>query len=84
MPVQIEASDGLTIGAAPSSSVCWIVGRRGAVFLTTDGTRFRRLPFPETIDLVSVAATGDRIATITSADGRSWQTTDQGATWARR
>lgn len=84
MPVQIEASDGLTTGAAPSSSVCWIVGHRGAVFLTTDGTRFRRLPFPEMLDLVSVVANGDRIAIVTSADGRSWQTTDQGATWARR
>jgi len=84
VPVQIDASDGLTTGVAPSSSVCWIVGRRGAVFLTTDGTRFMRLPFSETIDLVSVAATGDRIATITSADGRSWQTTDSGATWTRR
>jgi len=72
----------LAIGG--SIGINYLKTTRGAVFLTTDGTRFRRLPFPETIDLVSVAATGDRIATITSADGRSWQTTDQGATWARR
>jgi hypothetical protein len=70
----------LTTGMAPSSSVCWIVGRGGAVFLTTDGARFTRLPFPEMVDLVSISAT-DQTATVSTADGRSWTTTDQGQTW---
>ena len=62
--------------------MCWIVGRGGAVYLTTDGTRFMRLPFPEMVDLVAVTATDDRNAIVSAADGRSWQTTDQGRTWS--
>jgi hypothetical protein len=81
-PVAIDSPEVLTSGAARSSSVCWIVGRRGAVYLTTDGLRFVRLPFPETIDLVSVMAADDRTATVSAADGRSWQTIDRGITWS--
>src|SRR5688572_15046015 len=77
-PAAITSDDVLTAGAAPSSSVCWIVGRLGAVYLTTDGARFTRLPFPEMVDLVSVTATDDRRASVSTADGRSWQTSDQG------
>ncbi len=82
MPVTIDPPDLLIAGAATSPSVCWIVGRRGAVYLTTDGSRFVRLPFPEPADLVSVAASDDRTVTVSSLDGRSWQTADQGRTWS--
>ena len=81
-PVIIDPSDLLTAGTATAPSVCWIVGRRGAVYLTTDGSRFVRLPFAETADLVSVTAVDDRTATVVAADGRSWQTVDQGRTWS--
>lgn len=77
----INSPDRLTAGAAPSGTICWIVGARGAVYLTTDGTRFVRLPFTEMIDLTSVFATDALSATVSSADGRSWRTTDQGRTW---
>ena len=78
----IEAPDVLTAGAAPSATVCWVVGRRGAVYVTTDGMRFMRVPFPEMSDLVAVTATDERTATVSSADGRSWTTTDQGRMWS--
>jgi hypothetical protein len=81
-PAAIETLDVLTAGASPSPSVCWIVGRRGAVYVTTDGRRFMRVPFPEMADLVKVTATDDRTATVSGADGRSWNTTDQGQSWA--
>ena len=81
-PALIDASDPLTAGAAPSATVCWIVGRRGAVYVTADGMRFVRVPFPEMSDLVAVIATDERRATVSSADGRSWTTTDQGRTWS--
>ncbi len=81
-PAAIDAPERLNAGAAPSAAVCWIVGARGAVYLTTDGARFVRLPFTEIIDLTSVFATDALSATVTSADGRSWRTTDQGQTWA--
>jgi hypothetical protein len=77
----IESPDVLTAGTAPSASVCWIVGRRGAVYVTTDGTRFTRVPFPEMADLVAVTATDDRSAIVSASDGRSWATSDQGRTW---
>jgi hypothetical protein len=73
----------MTAGMSPASSVCWIVGRAGAVYVTTDGLRFVRVMFPESIDLVSVTATDDRHATVMSADGRSFRTEDQGVTWTR-
>jgi hypothetical protein len=74
----------LTAGASPAASVCWIVGRGGVVYVTTDGTRFQRLPFPEMADLVGVTAADERTATVSSADGRAWRTTDQGRTWSRQ
>ena len=81
-PVTITSTDALNAAAAPSATVCWIVGARGAVYVTTDGTRFVRLPFPEVVDLTSVSATDGLTATVSSADGRSWRTTDQGKTWS--
>jgi hypothetical protein len=71
-------------GSAPSAAVCWIVGRGGAVYLTTNATRFVRIVFPEMVDLVAVTATDDRIAVVTAADGRAWVTSDQGRTWTAR
>ena len=81
-PATITSTDALNAAAAPSATVCWIVGARGAVYVTTDGTRFVRLPFPEVVDLTSVSATDGLTATVSSADGRSWRTTDQGKTWS--
>jgi photosystem II stability/assembly factor-like uncharacterized protein len=81
-PVTIPAAGGLTAGSAPSATVCWIVGLGGAVYITTDGTTFAALPFPEQVDLVSVIATDDRAAIVSAADGRSWRTTDRGVTWS--
>jgi len=83
-PATITSSDTLTGGSASSASVCWVVGQRGAVYVTTDGTRFVRLPFPEMADLVSVIAIDDRSAMVSAADGRSWRTADQGLTWSMR
>ena len=81
-PVTLPSPAVLTAGSAASPSVCWIVGRAGAVFVTTDGVRFVRVSFPEAVDLVAVSAIDGRGATVTAADGRSWRTTDQGRTWA--
>jgi hypothetical protein len=79
----LSAPGVLTAGASPALSICWIVGRAGAVYLSTDGLRFVRLTFPESIDLVSVTATDDRHAIVMSTDGRSFRTDDGGMTWTR-
>lgn len=77
------ATETLAAGASPSPSVCWLVGPGGTVLLSTDGRSWRRLAFPEALDLRSVSATDDQIATVTAADGRSFVTTDGGETWSR-
>ena len=71
----------LTAGSAPSVSAIWIVGRGGVVLLSTDGGTWRRVPFPEITDLSVVRARDARSVSVTTADGRSFSTTDAGATW---
>ena len=73
-----------TAGFSPAPSVCWLVGPAGLVLITTDeGRNWRRLPFPIDTDLASVRATDHLSATIAAADGRTFVTSDGGATWRR-
>ena len=37
----------LTAGFSPSPTICWVVGRRGVVLLSTDSQTWRRLEFPD-------------------------------------
>ena len=83
-PVPTGVTSEVTAGAAPSASVCWLVGRGGLVLLTTNGTAWKRLTFPEPTDLSVIRATDARNATVTTADGREFSTTDGGRTWTRR
>ena len=76
-------SETLTAGASPSPSVCWLIGRSGVVLLSTDGRAWRRLTFPEAVDLQAVAATDAEHAAVTAADGRAFVTADGGQTWSR-
>ncbi len=71
----------LLAGIAPDSLTCWAVGREGLVLLTRNGERWESRPFPERVDLVGVAASDGRTATVTARDGRRFTTTDGGATW---
>ncbi len=73
----------LTAGSSPSPSVCWLVGPGGVILLSTDGRSWRRVAFPEAIDLRSVSAIDEEGATVTAADGRAFVTTDAGRTWSR-
>ncbi len=80
-PVAIEPPAPITSGAAPSASVCWLVGRNGLVLLSTDGSLFVRVAFPEAVDLQSVTAIDARQAAVTTSAGRVFTTTDGGTTW---
>jgi photosystem II stability/assembly factor-like uncharacterized protein len=77
------ATDTLTAGSSPSPSVCWLIGPSGMVLLSTDGRSWRRRPFPESVDLRSIAASDSDNATVTTADGRAFVTSDGGQTWSR-
>lgn len=82
-PVELPSPGVLTAGHSPGGSVAWVVGRGGAIYITTDGSRFERVPFVEAIDLTSVVAIDDRQATVTTADGRRLTTTTRGSTWTQ-
>jgi hypothetical protein len=71
----------LTAGSAPSTTICWVVGRGGVVLRTTDGRSFSRLTFPEMTDLAAVRASDALTASVTTTNGRVFSTTDGGATW---
>jgi photosystem II stability/assembly factor-like uncharacterized protein len=75
------ATGRLTAGAAPSVTVCWLVGASGLVLMTRDAQAWERVAFPEAIDLRAVAAVDGLRATVTAADGRVFSTTDGGKTW---
>jgi hypothetical protein len=79
--VLTTATGRLTAGASPAPPVCWLVGSDGQVLLTVDGRRFARKPFPEAIDLTGVLAKDALNATVTASDGRSFTTSNGGATW---
>ena len=67
--------------AAPSASVLWLIGRAGVVLLTTDGVNFTRVDLPQAVDLAGITAIDARTATITTVDGRRFQTADGGRSW---
>lgn len=74
----------LTDGSAPTDRICWIVGARGVVLRTTDGSTWVRVASPTMVDLVSVHAWNDANSTITAADHTEYVTTDGGASWRKR
>ena len=80
---ELGVSVALTAGSSPTPSVCWLVGSGGTVLVTVDGRTWRRLAFPETVELIAVRATDAQSATVTTADGRTFSTVDGGATWGR-
>jgi hypothetical protein len=81
---KVEIIRPITAGAAPSASVCWLVGQNGLVMLTTDGRTWQQVAFPQFTALKDVRATDARTATITAADGRVFVTEDGGKTWSSK
>jgi hypothetical protein len=70
-----------TAGSAPSAKICWLVGRAGAIFRTSDGTNWKKIPPPAIVDLVGVNATDASTATVTSAGGKKYSTENAGKIW---
>jgi hypothetical protein len=75
-------------GSAPSERVCWLVGNRGAIIRSTDGTTWVRVPSPKQAeqngqppDWTFVDARDARSAVIGTKDGRRFSTSDAGKSW---
>jgi len=77
-----SVSSRVVAGSAPSVETCWLVGSGGVVLLTTDGKNWRAVEPPAKEDFVAVAAADASSATITSRDGRKFETRDGGRHWA--
>jgi hypothetical protein len=73
---------GVTAASSPAPSICWAVGRAGAVIATSDGVTWRRVPFIDTSDGVAVTAENASAATVTTAAGARYTTRDGGKSWA--
>ncbi len=71
----------LVAGAAPGPDVCWVGGRGGDIYLTTDGSQWRKIPPPAELDFVGVSATNARTAVVIAADGRRFRTKNGGHSW---
>lgn len=60
-------------------------GARGGVAGgQVEAPSWRRVDFPEKTDLSSITATDELTATVRTADGREFRTTDGGVTWRQR
>ena len=74
----------LTAGAAPSDTVCWIVGRSGTIVRTIDGENWTKIASPTDADLTAVSADSAEHAIVTTAAGQNFATTDGGTSWYRQ
>jgi hypothetical protein len=76
-------------GAAASDTMCWVVGRNGAIARTTDGRHWKKIAPPRLAvdssgkypDWISITAASAQTATITASDQRRYVTQDGGKTW---
>jgi hypothetical protein len=83
------SQDDWLAGVAVSDTVCWLVGRNGAIARTADGARWERIAPPsqalgtdgKLTDWTAVTARDGLSATITASDGRRFATPDAGKTW---
>lgn len=70
-----------TAGSAPTPKICWVVGRAGAIFRTSDGSNWKKIPPPASVDLVGVSATDASTATVTAVGGWRYSTENAGKIW---
>ena len=68
-------------GSAPSATTCWLVGRDGMIVLTKDGRNWKKITPPAVVDLVAITARDSSAATVTTADGHKFETSNGGKSW---
>jgi photosystem II stability/assembly factor-like uncharacterized protein len=67
--------------AALSAQVCWLAGRDSLILLTKDGTHWQTVAPPTRADFVQVVAENAFSATVATAEGLRFQTSDAGKHW---
>jgi hypothetical protein len=80
-PVALPESAFILAASAPEENVCWLAGRGGALYRTTDGKAWEKLPAPSAEDIVAIRATDAQTAQVTLASGRGFETRDAGRGW---
>ena len=83
------SQDDWLAGASVSETVCWLVGRNGAIARTTYGLRWEKIAPPSSSangrgnfpDWTGVTARNAETVTITAGDRRRYATQDGGKTW---
>jgi hypothetical protein len=81
--IALDRVSNIVSGAAPSDSVCWLIGRAGLVLLSVDGSTFKPVAAPASADLRTITAVDARQATVTTVAGVVYATSDGGVTWKR-
>jgi hypothetical protein len=76
-----EPSARLVRGAAAAKGGCWMIGANGLVLRARPTGGWERVMQPTTRNLVTLTATDHLIAAVSDDQGRTYRTTDGGATW---
>ena len=77
----VSPNAALAAGSAPSPTVCWVVGSKGAIYRTTDGMTWKKIHSPAQADFTAVSAKDASSATLTAAGGKKFSTTNNGKSW---
>jgi len=88
-PQMSSSTEDWLAGAAVSDTVCWLVGRNGAIARTTDGNRWESITPPAQAvgrdgklpDWTGITARDAQSATVTASSGQRFATQDGGKTW---
>jgi photosystem II stability/assembly factor-like uncharacterized protein len=79
------SSSALTRNSLPAvlllRTVCWIVGRKGTIYRTTDGITWKKVHAPSPADFTAISATDASSATLTAAGGKKFSTANNGKSW---
>jgi hypothetical protein len=83
-PQAAPVTANLFAASAPSGKVCWVVGAAGTILRTVDGEKWEIVTSPVQADLQAVSARDAANASVTTADGKTYLTSDGGRTWQQK
>ena len=78
---QVSPNAKLVAGNAPNANICWVVGQKGRIYRTADGVNWKRISPPTQSNFTTVTAQNASSATVTTADGKRFSTSNGGKTW---